>query len=163
IATMGRLTKKRDTSASCLRCLTGGDRDGHAVSYLQQPLDDDVFAGFHTVGHDPQVADAVPHRHRTNRHLVVAAHDGYLIAALQLGDGALRNQQGSRGCAYREADASVSARAKKRVGIWKDAGDPNRPCRLIDFAIGEGDPSDVFVNGAIPEEQLKRHASSLLL
>ena len=100
-----------------LRRLAGDDIDDGAVSYLQQALDNDAFTGFQAVGHDPEVSDAVADRHRTDRHLVVAAHDRDLIAALQLGDGALRNQQGARFRPYGEADTSVAAGAKKVVRV----------------------------------------------
>ena len=38
-------------------------------------------------------ADALADLDRPNAHLVVAVHDGDLVAALQLGDGALRYEQ----------------------------------------------------------------------
>ena len=128
-----------------------------------QALDNHAFASFHTVGHDPELPDAVADRHRTDRHLVVAAHDRHLIAALQLGDRALRNQHGAGRRPCGEADASVSAGAKQIVGIGKDTGDADSPGRRIDFAIGKGNRASVFIDASIPENQLKRHALPLLL
>src|SRR5215831_11639704 len=96
IATMGRLMKKRDTLASGLRRPARNDSDHGSISHFQEALDNHAFAGFQTVGHDPELVDAVGDRNRTDRHLVVAAYDCHLIAALQFGDGALRDQQCTR-------------------------------------------------------------------
>src|SRR5262245_18898400 len=163
IATIGRLMKKRDTLASRLRGPVGGDVDGCTVPYLQLALDNHAFAGFQAVGHDPELPDAVANRDRTDRHLAVRAHHRDLVTALQLGDRALRNQQGAGCRPCGETDASVSAGPKKIVGIGKDAGDADRPGRRVDFANGEGDLSGVFVDAPIPEHQLKRDPFPLFL
>src|SRR5262245_23830965 len=92
IATIGRLMKKRDTSGSCLGRLLSDDIDDGAVSDLLQALDNHAFPGLQTVGHDPELPDTVADRHRTDRHLVIRAHDRYLITALQFGYGSLRNE-----------------------------------------------------------------------
>src|SRR5262245_12714273 len=151
IATIGRLMKKRDMSASSLGRLAGGDVDERAVPYLQEALDNHPFTGFQAFGDDPEVPDAVAGRNGTDRHLVVPADNGHLVTALQLRDRALRNEHGPVHRPHGKADASVSAGAKKIVGIGKDTGDTNRSGRCIDFAIGEGDRPDVFVNASIRE------------
>src|SRR3954470_18606227 len=111
MATIGRLMKKRDTSASRLRRLASGYIDDRAISDLQQPLDNHAFAGFQTVGHDPQLPDAVADRYGTDGHLVIAADDRHLIAALQLGHSALRDQNGAGRRPCGKPDAPVPARA----------------------------------------------------
>src|SRR4030095_7587988 len=102
MATIGRLMKNLDTSASRVRRLAGDDLNDRPVSYFHQALDDNAFSLLHAGGDDPEVADAVAHRDRTDRDFVIAAHDRDLLAALLLRDGALRDQQGARCRAYRK-------------------------------------------------------------
>src|SRR5262249_28057813 len=109
IATMGRLMKNRDTSASGVRGRTGRNVDHGAVSGFQDALDDHTFACFEAVGHDPGIADAVADRHRADRHLVSLAHDGDLVAPLHLRDRALRNQQGAVYGTNGEPDTPVAS------------------------------------------------------
>src|SRR5262245_60929594 len=162
IATIGRLMKNRDTSASRLRRLAGHYLDDRAIPDLQEAFDNHAFAGFQTVSYDPEAADTIADRHGTDRYLVVAAHDRDLVTALQLGNRALRNQDGAGHRPGGEPDAPVSTGAKQTVGIWKDAGDADGSGRGTDFAIGEGNRSTVFINASIPENQLKGHAPPLL-
>src|ERR1051325_8521510 len=82
MATIGRLMKNFDTSASRARSSSSDDVDGSAVLYLQVAFDDDALAGFHAGGDDPEIVDPVGHRDRPDRHFVVAAHDGDLLTSL---------------------------------------------------------------------------------
>src|SRR6186713_1933896 len=162
MATIGRLMKNLDTSASNARRLAGDDLDDRPVANFQQALDNHAFAGFQTLGHDPQVPDAVADRHGTDRHLVIAAHDRHLMTPLQLGDRALRNQQGAGRRLYGEPHTSKSARAKQIVGIGKHRSDSDRPGCRVDLPIGKRDRPGMFVDLSITERQLKRDALALL-
>jgi hypothetical protein len=84
--------KNFDTSASDLRRLRLDDFDDRAFSNFQQALDDDAFTRLYTGGDDPEIADTVANDDGANRDLAVNADDGNLMAALQLGDGALRHE-----------------------------------------------------------------------
>src|SRR4030095_3050881 len=162
MATIGRLMKNLDTSASNLRRLAGDDLNDRALANFQQPLDNHAFARFQTLGHDPQVPDAVADRHGTDRHLVIAAHDRHLITPLQLGDRALRNQQGAGRCLCGQAHTSEPAGAKQIVGIGKHSGDSDRPGCRVDFTIGKRNRPGMFVDVSITQRQLKWYALALL-
>src|SRR5262245_30839358 len=57
--------------------------------YLLQALDHHLLAGLQARVDDPEVADALPGLDHAQVDLVVAAHHGHVVDALQLGHGAL--------------------------------------------------------------------------
>src|SRR5580704_3031621 len=100
MATIGRLIKKFDMVVSSVA------RPGplarrfwfnvHARRDLLNSVDDHSVTRIQPIADHPQGPDLVANVNRFNAHGVVAVHGGHFIAALQLGNGLLRNEQGAR-------------------------------------------------------------------
>src|SRR5713101_1882128 len=93
IATMGRLMKNFDIG------LPSPDFHGkwfgvhlHARTHLLHSLDDHAFTLLEPFRNNPLGADAVADLDRTDAHFVLAGHNRYLIAALQLRHRTLRHK-----------------------------------------------------------------------
>ena len=67
--------------------------DCHSVSDFGDSFGDDAVAGIQAAFDDPHLADALGGLDGANGYFVIRAHDSDLVAALQLVDGALRNQE----------------------------------------------------------------------
>ena len=141
-------------SASCLAETCAATTLTTAPSRtFNRPSTIDAFAGFQSVGHDPELSDAVADRHRADRHLVVAAHDRDLVAALQLGDGALRNQQGAGSCPSRRGGRARIRRGEADCwgsGKHRRSGSRRSP-RLTSRSAKEIVPG-VFIDASIAEQ-----------
>src|SRR5712692_3092316 len=162
MATIGRLMRTLTSLVSCLARIGGDCFHRSAVAHLHQSLDHDAFTSFQTVGDDPQLANALSHRYRTDGDLVIAPHHRDLITALQFHYGSLRNQQ-SAGLGLRgEANASKSPGTKKIGRIRKDTGDPYGPSCGVYFTVGKRDRSSPLIHTAVRQNQLKRYALPLL-
>src|SRR6266566_2928868 len=94
IATIGRLIKNFDIGLPSPAF--PGKRLGvhlHARTNLLHAFGNHAVASLQPLGDNPIGADALANLYRTDAHFVVAVHRRDLIAALQLGDSALRNKQ----------------------------------------------------------------------
>src|SRR6266513_2416818 len=93
IATMGRLIKNFDIGLPSLAF--PGKRHGvhlHARTNLLHAFGNHAVASLQPLGDNPMGADALANLYRADAHLVLAVDRRYLIAALQLGDSALRDK-----------------------------------------------------------------------
>ena len=66
----------------------------HSRPDLLNPFDDHALSRLDSIADDPEGADLVADGDRLNAHRVVLVHGRDLIAALEFGDGLLRNKQG---------------------------------------------------------------------
>src|SRR3989442_850845 len=92
IATIGRSTKNLATRSRPRLC-EGPGRDDAALSDSHRRAHDYFLAGLDAVLDDLQVADAIPDRDGSHDHLVVRAEHFDLIAALEIGDRPLGNDE----------------------------------------------------------------------
>src|SRR4029077_17249080 len=116
MATIGRFMKKFDTVISSVA------RPGlvarrfwfnvHARCDLLNPVDDHALTRVQPIADDPERPNLVANVNRLNAHGVVTVHSGHLIAALQLGNGLLRNKQGAMECFDCNAHFAVLSRAQ---------------------------------------------------
>ncbi len=116
---------------------------------------DDSFARIEPFLYDPHRADAIADLDGTKTHLVITAHNGYLVATLQLGDGPLRHEQRAFSDAGHRADSAILAGAKNVPGVREDSGNPDRSRLLIDLPVRDEEPPFLWVSCAIREDQLQ--------
>src|SRR5260370_23880528 len=141
MATMGRLMKNLDTW-KLLPCQAGGlphpgKRFGvylHAGTNLLHTLGDDALTRLQTLVNDPHFAHLVTRLHVPDAHLIAAVHDGNLVAALQLGNGPLRDQEGARIHSGPRPDSGIYSGAQDVTGVCKEPGDAYRSSRGIYLA-----------------------------
>src|ERR1044072_3207731 len=91
IATIGRSIKIREIILTTALQRNETRIHSDAGPDLLRAFNHDTLAGFQTVVDDPILVDLLADFNRTNTHLVVVAHDGDLIAALQLRHSTLRH------------------------------------------------------------------------
>src|SRR6476620_10495548 len=111
IATIGRRMKKRDMSVALRRLRV----DGGPVAHRRR-VDDHSLARLQAGFDDPAVADTRAELHTANGHLVVAVGNPQLEAALQLRDGALRDEQDLLANGGLRLDAAVLPGAQDVAG-----------------------------------------------
>src|SRR5689334_9848830 len=145
IATIGRRTKRAP-----MRLLpglrgrrTGGARgrrapgllrdDRHARPDPLDALDDDPVAGLQALLDDPLVAVDGSGLDDLDGDLVVRADDADLVAPLELGDGALRNDDRALLDVHRDAHLGVLARAEEVAGIREGARELDRAGLDVDL------------------------------
>src|SRR5918998_6453318 len=148
IATMGRLMKKFEMfirpslRRRCGRSVRVRLRvDRRAGSDFLRALCDDRLARLQALLDDPHRLDALADLDGAEADLVVAAHDGDLIAALQLRDGALRDEERLLPHAGHGAHAAVLTRAQSVPGIREDSREPDRARLLVHLPVGDEEPS----------------------
>src|SRR5258708_5542170 len=112
-------------------------------------------------GDDPWRADAVRGLYLANVPFVVVAHDGHLIAALQLGDRALRNEQCAWNRAHGETDSGVLPRTQRVVGIGKQASNADRTGTDVHFAVREIEASSMGMDRPVGENQFQVQGAAL--
>src|SRR5215475_272735 len=116
MATMGRLMKKLDISwlLSSWALRQTASRHGGAP-------DDYTFPRVQSLIDDPHRAHALADLDGSDIDLVLAVHDGDLIAALQLADGALRHEQCPLLAPGHGAYPAILARAQYIAGVWEQS------------------------------------------
>ena len=87
--------------------------------------------------------------------LLSASTTATWIGALQLGHGALRNQQRAHVGSGRRADPAILSRAQHVSGIGKQSRDPNRAGCLIHLAIREVELPVVRIDRAVRQNQFQ--------
>src|SRR6266480_1929780 len=159
IATIGRLIKNFDIGLPSLA--SPGKRLGvhqHARTNLLHAFGNHAVASLQPLGDNPIDADTLANLYRAHAHFVVAVHRRDLIAALQLGDSALRNKQ----CVLLDSDGrpnfAVPAGTQNISRIGELSGDPNCAGALIDLAVGKIDCPFVPIGGAVGQNKFETHA-----
>ena len=94
--------------------------------------------------------------------LVRAVDHGNLIGALQLGDGALRDQQGALAGFWSPRELWPYCPGTQNVsGIGKQSGQPDRAGALIHLAVGEEELAGLRIDRAVGQDQLELQSSGL--
>src|SRR5215813_4181964 len=154
IATIGRRTKKAPTGL--LPGLFGGARfrgfglgrlgggaagflrdDRHARPHALQALDDDPVARLQALLDDPEVSVDRPRLDDLDRHLVVRAHNGDLVAALQLRDRSLRHEDRAFLHVHGDPHLGVLAGPKHVAGVREGSGELDGAGLGVDLAAHE--------------------------
>src|SRR5205085_3628505 len=130
-------------------------RHGHVGPDFLRAFNDDHLAGFQAVVDDPIGADALADMDGADADFVVRADDGNAVAALQLGDGALRHQQRALPRAGDGADAPVFAGAQRVARIREEAGQLDRAGLRVNAAVGHVELAPVRIDRAIRQHQFK--------
>ncbi len=115
----------------------------------------DAVAGLETTGNDPIRTDLIPDFDVLQPHGIRFVQDRHLIAALQLGHGPLRHEQGVRDRMRLGTHPRILARAQQVIGVGKKADDLQRAGVGIDLPVGEEKPSRLRVNRAVGKKQLQ--------
>src|SRR2546430_367154 len=152
IATMGRPVKKPATVLTLRRGLERHGRDRRAVSHFLHAFGHDLLVGRQAVLDHPHHADAGSDLDRPDRHLVVLAHDGDLVAPLQLGDRALRHQQRALRHPESRAHPSELPRSQDVPRVRERRRDPDRTGRRIDLAIRQHELAGPGIHRSLPAD-----------
>ena len=103
----------------------------------------------HALLDDPQRAHALTDLDGAEVDLVLAVHDGDLVAALQLGDGALRHEERALSLAGHRPHPAILARAQHIAGVREQAGRPDRPRLHIHLAVRDEELAFLRIGRAI--------------
>src|SRR5207245_2523385 len=107
---------------------------------------------------DPQRAHALADLDGAEVDLVLAVHDGDLVAALQLGDGALRHEQRALPLAGHRAHAAILARTQYSSGVREQSGQPDRTRLRIHLAVRDEELAFMRIRGPVDQYQLQFEA-----
>jgi len=126
----------------------------HAGRDLLNAVDDHAVTRIQPIADHPQGSNLLANVDRLNVDGVVAVQSGYLIAALQLRDGLLRNKQRVMQCFNCNAHFAVLAGPQNVARIREQSCGLNCAGTLVDLASGKGVLSLEWINGSVGENQL---------
>src|SRR5262249_44829145 len=92
---------------------------------------------------------------RPYTHFVITAHNGDTVAALQFGDGSLRNEKRAPFCAGHSPDPAIQTGPKRVPRVWEDAGQLDRACFLIDLTVCDEESPFLRISRSISQHQLQ--------
>src|SRR4051812_2025181 len=150
IATIGRSTKNLATrSAPSLR--EGLGRNRAALPDGRRRADDDLLAGLDAVLDDLQVADAIPDGDGSHDHLVVRAEHLDLIAALEIGDRPLGNDERTAAAIGDGAHAPVLAGPKDVAGVRECCDEPDGARATVHVPVSSDESALMFESTSIAQ------------
>jgi len=126
-----------------------------AGTNLLDSFDYDLVARIQAFGDNPVAANAVARDDRADRDFVVGTNDSHLVISLQLGNGALRNDQGVFLCANDSANSAIATGPQNVCRIWEQASEADGPGAFVDLAIGEIKRALVRVYRTVGQNELK--------
>src|SRR5260370_26314078 len=118
--------KFRHGSVRCRRCGQRFGIDRSSLPHFLYTLDDDHFAWPHATVDDPFRTDTLADFDDADADLVVAADDRELKAALQLDDGALRNEERSSARVGVDANSPELSGTQETLGVGKRRNEGDR-------------------------------------
>src|SRR5271165_2916680 len=156
IATIGRLMKNFDMTLPAYRFRGEWFRiDTNPGTDLLDTFGDNPIPWIKPTCYHPAPIHLWPDCHRPNVHLVIGVNDCYLIATLELRDGALRNQQRSLFCSDYRTNFGVATGLENVIGIGKKSRQPNCAGALIHLTVGEVERPIVGIGRTVRQNQLK--------
>src|SRR2546426_10348330 len=123
---------------------------------LLHALGDNAFTRLQPFLNNPHVSREVTHLHGPDTYLVVCAHNGHLIAALEFRDRALRNEQCPFSNIGRSADSAVPTGAQNIFRVGESSGYSNGASALIHLAIREVNEPFMGIGIPVGQNQLER-------
>src|SRR6185295_6343919 len=157
MATIGRSTKKRTTSA-----LLALDRRGRGIrrhrypwSYVLQPGHDHVLPEFQARLDHPQLAHPCAELDRSELHLPVGPDHRHPVTALQLRHRSLGDEQGVLTDREGGSDLRELARPEDVLGVGKEPPDGHRAGLHVHLPVRSRRIARVRVDAAVLQHQLE--------